>query len=326
MNPTPGSVFIDPLLTNFSLALMQKPGSFVAPLAFPVIPVSLQAGKYAVYPRGYFMRGTMKVRPLGDRPIQIDYKIDYGSFYTDEYAAEKLVDDRVRANSMDPLGPDRGATKLLTSNALVFRDRHWADTYFKAGVWTSNYAGVAAAPGVGQFLRFDQAGSDPLGYIESLKESMGSATGFEPNIIVLGRLVYGVLKEHPQVLDRIKYSQRGVVTVDLLAELFGVDKVVVAMSVQTTSAEGQTDTTGYIADPKSFWLGYATSTPNLEEPTAGATFAWTGLIPGLTNALGGVVERGRAEREHSDWFHIRQAFGDAVVAPDLGIFAASAVS
>jgi hypothetical protein len=266
MNPTPNQVYVDSVLTNFSIALMQNSAAFVAPKVFPVVSVKASSGLFATYPRGAFMRGIMKVRPLGDVPIQIDYDIVYDNYSAEEYAAEKLVDDRVRANSMDPMGPDRGAVKLLTSNAMVFRDRDWAAKYMKTGVWTHEYAGVTSGPSTGTFLRFDQAGSDPIGYIASLLDSMLFATGYLPNVLVLGRSVFTVLANHPQITDRIKYTQRAVVTTDLLAELLGVEKVVVANSVQETAQEGQTSSIAPIVDVNSFWLGYATANPSLDEP------------------------------------------------------------
>jgi hypothetical protein len=45
----------------------------------------------------------------------------------------------------------------------------------------------------------------------------------------------------------------------------------------------------------------------------------------MTNALGGVIERGRDERAHSDWFQDRMAWDMKIVAQDLGIFFRNAV-
>jgi hypothetical protein len=38
-----------------------------------------------------------------------------------------------------------------------------------------------------------------------------------------------------------------------------------------------------------------------------------------------VIERGRLDRAKSDWFHVRMAFGQKIVSPDLGIFARNVI-
>jgi hypothetical protein len=51
-----------------------------------------------------------------------------------------------------------------------------------------------------------------------------------------------------------------------------------------------------------------------------ATFAWTGLLPGIAQATGQVIERGRDDRAHSDWLQARSAWDMRKVADDLAIF------
>ena len=74
------------------------------------------------------------------------------------------------------------------------------------------------------------------------------------------------------------------------------------------------------------WLGFIEPNPGLDSPTAIATFAWTGLIPGVTNTLGGVIERGRDDRAHSDYFQGRMAWDMQIIAADLGVFFSAAVA
>lgn len=328
MRPTSRDVYVDRLMTNFSIAYMLNRGLFVARSVFPTIPVEDQTGTYAVYPKGFFLRNEMRVRPLGGTPLYIDHDVDYQTFSTEEYSTGKKIDDRIRANSRDPLGPDRAATILLSNNAIINWEERWAAKFFKQGVWTNEYAGVAANPGAGTFLRFDQPGSDPVGYVQALGDSIEEATGYRPNRLTLGAKVYRTLANHAQILDRIKYTQRGVVTPDLLAELFEVQTVNVARGSSNQAKEGQADSVTRIADPKAFLLSYADTSASVstETITAGAAFAWTNLIPDQTNDLGGVITRGRVGEGYSDWMHIRQAFGLEVTAADLAAFARDAVS
>ena len=88
---------------------------------------------------------------------------------------------------------------------------------------------------------------------------------------------------------------------------------------------GADDDFQYIVDENSFWIGYVEPQPRMDAPTAIARFAWTGLIPGVMNKMGGVITRGRDDRAYSDWIHSRNAFDIKVVAPDLGLFFTNAV-
>jgi hypothetical protein len=150
-------------------------------------------------------------------------------------------------------------------------------------------------------------------------------------VIVLGTDTYRTIKNNASVVDRIKYTQRGIVTTDILAELFDVDRVVVPMGVVNTGHEqapAATESTlnvNYILNPKSAMMVYAAPAPSIQEPSGGYTFAYTGLIPGVTNAFGGVIQRGREEMAHSDVIQIRAAYTQQVVASELGEFFASAV-
>ena len=108
--------------------------------------------------------------------------------------------------------------------------------------------------------------------------------------------------------------------------LFDVDNVFVCRSIYNSASEGATDSFSYIVDKNSMLLAYIEPNPGIDSPTAIANFAWTGLIPGVTNAIGGVMERGRDERAHSDFFQNRMAWDLKQVAADLGVFFLNAVS
>lgn len=326
-NPTPGDLHVDRLLTELSVSWVQDSGAFVANRVFPIVPVKKQSDLYAVYDKGYFYRDEMQERPLGGEAKEAGYGVSTATYRCTEDALAHKVDDRVRANADQPLDPDRAAMRFLTSQAMVHLDRLWAADYFKTGVWgNTDQTGVAAAPAANQFLQFDQSGSKPIQFIRGRASAIASLTGFRPNKLVLGNDVFDTLSEHPDVIDRIKYSQFGVSTEQILAQLFHVDEVIVAQAVQNTANEGQANAISWIVNSKAMLLVYAADSPAIDTPSAGYTFAWTDLIPGSTNAMGGVIQRMRDEKAHSDYFEIRQAVDTAPVATELGQFFASAVA
>ena len=322
-----GTLHVDRYLTNFSVNYVQDAKNFVAHRAASVIPVLKQTDKYVTYDRGYFWRDESQPRPLGGRPVQVGYKVGEGSYGAIEWALEHVIDDRQRANVDDPIKLDENATRLLTQKQLIRADRIWAERMFVAGAWATQPLGVASGQTEGtSFLQFNDDASDPVATIDYYRDLMHRKTGFMPNTIVMGAAVKRRLRLNADIVDRIKYTQLGIVEEDLLAKLFGVDNFVVARSVYNSALEGAADSFEYTTDEKAFWMGYIDPNPGLDSPTAIALFAWTGLLPGVTNAVGGVMQRGRDERAHSDYFQNRMAFDIRQVASDLGIFFRSAVA
>lgn len=321
-----GTLHVDRYLTNYSLAYLQEKSSFIAGRASSLIRVQNQSDKFVSYDRGYFWRDEMASRPLGGRPSQIGYKVSEGTYSAQEWAAEHVVDDRQRANTDAPINLDQNATRLLSDKAMIRADRLWASTFFIPGAWTTLRVGTASTPGTNQFLQFDDANSDPIGVMDSAKDTMHQITGFMPNTLVLGATVRKVLRSHADIADRIKYVGIGLANEVVLQELFDIPNVMTARAIYNSAAEGATDAFSYIVNSRAAWLGYVEPNPGLDSPTAIANFAWQGLIPGQTNDFGGVISRGRDPRAYSDWFHNRMAFDLKQVSADLGVFFQTAVS
>ncbi len=316
-----GTLHVDRYLTNYSVQYVQDTRSFIAQRAASVVPVLKQTDKYVVYDRGYFWRDEAVPRPLGGRPQQIGYKLGEGTYSAVEYALEHVVDDRQRANVDDPIRLDELATRLLTQKNLIKQDRVWAQRFFTTGKWTMETAGITSTPVPGSsFLQFSDAHSDPIGTIDYYKDLINESTGFMPNTLVLGAGVRRILRSHPDIADRIKYTQTGIADEDVLGKLFEVPNVLVARSIYNAAAEGQADNFNYIVDQTAMLLAYIEPNPGLDSPTAIANWAWTGLLPGATNTIGGVMERGRDDRAHSDYFQGRMAWDLTQVAPDLAVF------
>jgi hypothetical protein len=203
---------------------------------------------------------------------------------------------------------------------LIHRDSQWVTAFFGTSIWSKDRTGVAASPTGDEFLQFDQSGSDPVALVEAEKERIAELTGFLPNVLVMGPKVFRIVKNHADIIDRVKYTQRGIIDEAILASLFGVARLVVPRGVQNTAAEGATNAFSFIVPTDDMLLVYAAPAPAIEMPSGGYIFAWTGLIPGATNAFGGVIQRGREDLAHSDHVEIRASWDQKLIAADLGTF------
>jgi hypothetical protein len=315
-----GTLHNDRYLTNFSEMFMQEERAFAASRVATNIPVLKESDKFVKYPRGYFWRDEVKVRPLGGRPVQASYATEPDNYNCEEWALEATLDDRLRANADEPINLEENATVLLTQKQMIRAERLWSGVCWGTGIWTNDYVGGA------DFAQFSDPNSDPIRVIEEKSKLMMSQAAKRPNRLVVGANVDTELRNHPDILDRIKYTQRGIVTDELLAALFGVEEYACLTSVYETAAEGATSDIDWINNPDAMLLCYVAPQAGLNTPTAVARFSWTGLVPGATNKLGGVISRGREDRAKSDWFQSANAFAYKKVSADLGIFFSGAVS
>lgn len=329
MNPTPGDVHVNAVLTNISIAMIQSAANFVADSVFPNIPVSKQSDVYYSYDRGEFNRDEMGERAPGAETEGGGYKVSAdGIYYARVYGFHKDVHDQQRANADSVLSLDKEATLYVTQKALIKREKLWVQKFFKAGIWTIGRKGVSGAPaGTGEFKQWNDAASTPIEDVRRGKREMLENTGFEPNKMIMGKKVYDDLLDHPDIVDRIKYGQTAPGTAvsneATLAALFEIGKIEVMKAIENTAKEGQAPLHAFIGGRHAL-LVYVAPAPGLMTPTAGYTFSWTGHLG--AGAKGGRIKTFRMENLASDRVEIEMAFDQKLVSQDLGYFFEDAVA
>jgi hypothetical protein len=319
--PTASDVHVNTPLTNVSIAWMQQDKDFVADKVFPGVPVPKQGDRYYVYDRSFFFRNEMKKRAPSTESEGAGWEVDNTpTYFADVYALHKDIDDQIRANADPVINMDRDATEFLSLQAKLNQEIDWASKYFTTGVWLGSSTGTDITPAT----LWDASGGDPIGDVDVEKEAVKSNTGYTPNILVLGATTYRGIKNNADVIDRIKYTQKGVITLDMLAGLFEVDKVLVCGAVQNSSAEGVAASYDFICGSNDALLVYAAPRPSLLTPSGGYTFYWSGLLG--AGAAGNRIKRFRMEHLKSDRVEIEQAFDQKLVSSIMGAFFSNAVT
>lgn len=275
--PNMKDAHIDRALTNVSVAYLQDASAFIADKVFPIVPVRRQSDVFYVYNKGDFMRDEAQVRGAATESAGGDYGVEAADpYYCRKHAFHKDVTPEERLNYDEPLDADTDATDFVSQKMLIRREMAWASKFFAPGVWGTEITGVESGAAEGQTIQWDQPTSNPIKDVTEAGVAMAGATGFKPNTLVLSPYAFNALKNHEDILDRIKYTQKGIVTADLLATLFEVDKVLVAWSVVNSAQKGAADAVDFIMG-KHAMLCYAAPRPALRKPSAGYIFAWTGL-------------------------------------------------
>lgn len=323
--PDRSDLHIDKALTNMSVQYLQDESNFIAGQVFPMVPVQKQSDRYFVYKKEDWFRDDAQERAPGTESAGGDYDIDNTpTYFCRKYAFHKDVFEEDRANADDPLTPDEDAVAFVTDKILLNKENNWARTFFKTGVWGTDLQGAATAAAGKVVYWDDYANSSPIEDITAASTAQAEVTGKRPNTIVMGRRAYDALKNHPDFLDRVKYTQKGVVTTDLIAQMFDVDRVLVANAIQNTAKKGQQAEMSFILG-NHVLLCYTTNAPRLKTATAGYTFVWTGLMG--SNALGGRINRFSMPQLGigTERIECELAYDMKVIAADMGTFIENAV-
>ena len=320
--PQPGvaAVHVNRPLTNISVAYIQTAmRSSMAAVAFPIVPVEKQSDRYFVYNKGDFLRDEAEIRAPGAESAGSGYALDSTpNYFCPDYALHKDVTDDEVANSDDPLQPMDDAAEFIAQKLMIRREKLWAANFFTTSKWATDITPTTL---------WDAAGSTPLRDVATGVDTILQSTGMKPNTLILGRKVFTGLCENTSIKEMIKYTQKGVVTEEILAALLKVDRVLVGDMIENTAAQGQTASGAFILG-KHALLCYAAPKPSLKQPSAGYTISWRGAggPTGTRNAIGIATRRFRMEHLKSERVESEFYFDMKLIASDCGYFFPSAVS
>lgn len=268
---------IDRALTNMSVAYMQGADAFIADKIFPIIPVTKQSDVYYVYSKGDFFRNEVQERGRGAESAGGTWNMKVADpYHCRKYAYHYDITEEEKVNYDAPINVDRDTTEWLSQKMLLKREVDFVSKYFKTGVWGTDITGNGTS-----VKYWDDATSDPVKAVNDAMLAMAENTGKKPNFAILSPDVFYALKNHDAIMDRIKYTQKGVITAELIASLFEIDNLYIPWGIsnagpQTPGYDESGVDMNFLYKGKML-LGYRAMRPSLKEPTAGYIFAWTGL-------------------------------------------------
>jgi hypothetical protein len=256
---------VDQILSNLSIAY--KNSAYVADEIFPALPVKFQSGKHFEYDRGRF-RVTDSLRGAGARSKEVTHNITVGDpYFCEDHALKEFVADEDVDNAVPPADPFVDTTENVTERHFIAKEKELADMLTSTGVLTQN----TTLSGTSQWSDFSN--SNPITVVKDAKQTIHAAVHVDPNTMILGKPVVDKLMDHPAIVERIKYSQLGVTTNDLLARIFGIERVIVAAAGYNTTKEGQADSMSYIWG-KDAVLAYISPRVAPKTITLGLTYQW----------------------------------------------------
>lgn len=227
-------------LQNISIAF--KNADYIADRVFPILDGADPKAKITVYNKGDWFRDEAAIRAAGTRAARGGYKLDEVSVATKEYAFAKEVTDEDRRfaklKNAPPLRPDEDAIEYAADKVDLKKEVR-VGSLITAGTWADGNVAGEDAEGL-----WSPAGATNtfLADITKGKKAVKGKTGKVPNVLVLDDATYLALCECEAILDKIKYTQRGVMTKELLAAMLELDEVLVGKAVKNSAKETKAGT------------------------------------------------------------------------------------
>lgn len=303
-NPSSRDVHVNQPLSRVSIAY--RNAAYIADQIFPILSVDKQSDVYWVYDKQSWFRNRSSTRAPGTRANRADYGVTTASYLCINDALAKGITDEVRNNADAPLRPDITATEFVTDGLLLALESRVATIITACANWSN-----ASNPSV----KWSDDTSDPLGDIDTAVNAVVSTIGRAPNVAVMSWDVWRHLRQHPDFMDRVKYTRAsGRLEVSDLASWFEFDKILVGKALIDSAVEGRTESISYVWGDD-FWCGYVPAAPALEVPAAGYVLTWGGRK----------VERFREDQEKQDVVSAEWYTDEIVTASDAASILADCV-
>ena len=263
---TQQDVVVDPALSQVSIKYSND--TFIADMIFPVLMVGKQTGKYYVYDKSN-LRIDKTLRSAGSASNEVDFGVGpTGLFSCDDHALKGFVADEIQDQADAALNPLIDETETVTEKLLLDRE-------LALSTLISNTANIGQNVTLSLNSQWsDYSNSDPISDVRTARTTVHQNTFRKPNVMIMGKQVFDMLAEHPQIIERVKYSQLGVLTAELLARVFQVEKILVGEAGSNTAMEGQTDSMSYVWG-KNCWLAYIAPKVSIKQVTFGYTFTYS---------------------------------------------------
>ena len=254
-------------------------------------------------------------RAPGTQSMGSGFTVGDQNYFAENYATHVDIPDEVRENQDNPYNVDQAAVMIVNHRNLLRQEINWARDFFKSGVWGAPGTDTALAVVWSTF-----GNSKPILDLEDARNGVHATTGREATDLTMGREVWTKLKHHPDFLERIKYTQRAIVTMDLIASLLDLQRVNVGNALQITSAEGVSALTFKYIFGKNALVSFVPGAPGIMIPSAGYTFVWKKVgLPAYIRFL-------RDDKALYDRIEGQLYFDQKQTGSDLGYFIPGAVA
>lgn len=327
----PGTLFVDPLLTNFSVGW--QPQNLYGLSLMPIVETTSPSGQYRVFDRSNWILHQDRREP-GTVANEISgRKYSFDTFTTKEHSLQAAVADEEdqflnsQGGLADPafggalqLDPHEDAVAAVKTSILLRHEKLVADTVRN----TANYpvGNTITLGAADQWDNYAGATSDPIIVLRNAVTKIQGIIGKPPNRLMFPREGVPYIENHPDVVARfINFS---LMDTEAWVKLIGLapDSQIILVDSKYNAADN-IDATESITSlwGKDVGLFYVEDNPGLLTQTFGKTFAVPYPSGDVTP-----VDRWREEGRKSDIVRYSFRYDVKIVAGIAGYIIKTAFS
>lgn len=259
---------VDPVLTQ--VARGYKNAAYVGSSLFPVVPVGLRGGNIIEFGKESF-RLYNTARAPGSRVAVAQFGYVGKPYALTDHSINGLVPiEHLQEAANQAPGINLGTGAVNFARDIILKRLEIDQAAIARTAATYAASNKTTLSGTSQW---SDGTSDPIRDVDDYKDAVRAKVGLMPNTILLPAAVFKKVKNHPKILDRIKYTGRESATAEILAGLFGIENVVVGNSIYLDADGNMQDVWG-----KDVVLAYTDTSPvaNMGSPSYGYTYQLSG--------------------------------------------------
>lgn len=231
--PTGRDLYVDQILSDVLVGY--KNPAFIAGEIGNPLRVTRDTGIVPKVLQSQFFRNASLARRPGTKATESGFGTDLtDTYYLPMFSHAARVHDSDRENAAGgPFELDSLATQLAGNVIDLKREVTLAAAFF-----ASSKGWVDLTVGTDFTAWDDQAASNPALDIDKAKDTAEGKIGAEPRLLIVGKQAYtNGLKWNPALIDVFRFTQKGVLTEAMVAEVLDVD-LKIGRAIYTTSVEG----------------------------------------------------------------------------------------
>lgn len=318
--PTSADVHVAQVINDWAIQYANEATSYKADQLSPNVGYSQRSGKFYTYDKAPWFKDEMQVRGEG-APVPLSgYTLSSTLIEVDVWSLGKVIDDQVRDNEDDILDSDQDAAAFLMEKERIRREKAFAAVCLTTGAWGLDITGNTSASVLGTSIaQFDDGDSHPLVDMAYYRTYIKLQTGKFGNVLALGQQAWDSLKNHADILDRLKGGATSIDPAKIMpaqvASLMELDEIVVLDAVENTANLPAAMTGAFIAGKHGLLMHR-----NMNAGRKGATAVKT-----MTWKRPGTDERGFRMLKstmdiHRDLVEVESNYRIKIVCADMGVF------
>jgi hypothetical protein len=261
--PFNSQLHVDQLLSNVSVKYTNA--EYIAMKVFPEVPVKTDTNKYRIYDRDWRIPDTLRANK--GVANQRYFEVSTATYVLEDHAIKDYIsqDD---VDNYDQASLEVDTTEDLTDVILRRLEKSVADLFTKTS-WSLTVSMASA-----NLWSAETTVSNPILVVDTGATTVLNNAGLKPNYMILPRQGFVYAKNHPSVLDRIKYTQGPQgddASKSMLAGLFGVQELLVPAASYDQAHKGYGPSIASIW-PSHAFLGYKPAQASPKAPSAGYIF------------------------------------------------------